>query len=71
MPPSEIPTTKPKAAKSRTQGDASAAESGDDLMKMTVAELREQCRALGLKVGGVKSELQERLLEAMTSANAM
>ena len=36
----------------------------DDLMLMTVPELKEMLRELGLKVGGKKSELVDRILEA-------
>ena len=38
----------------------------DDFAQMTVAELKDKLRGLGLKVGGNKSELINRLLEAST-----
>lgn len=39
----------------------------EDLGSLTVPELKERCRSLGLKVGGVKSELLGRLQEAAQS----
>lgn len=41
--------------------DASREEVGG----MKVPELKERCKALGLKVGGKKAELQARILEAL------
>jgi hypothetical protein len=38
-------------------------EGGGDLSKMTVPKLKEICRNKGLKVGGTKAELLERLQE--------
>lgn len=34
---------------------------GEDLMKLTVVELKQRCRDQGLKVGGLKRDLVERL----------
>ena len=51
-------------AGSRSEGDAAGVE------KMTVGELREALKSRGLKVTGVKSELQQRLSEAFSSATA-
>ena len=51
-------------AGSRSGGDAAGVE------KMTVGELREALKSRGLKVTGVKGELQQRLREAFSSATA-
>ena len=50
------PAAKPAAAK--------ASQSADELSRLTVVQLKEMCRAKGLKVGGRKSELVDRLVEA-------
>ncbi|CAN0542191.1 unnamed protein product, partial [Ectocarpus sp. 8 AP-2014] len=42
-------------------GDAAKAE----VESMKVPELKARCKALGLKVGGRKAELQARILEAL------
>ena len=38
-----------------------AAEEAEDLSKLSVAELKERCKAAGLPVGGKKADLIERL----------
>ena len=37
-----------------------------DFNSMTVAQLKDECKALGLKVGGVKADLVKRLEESTT-----
>lgn len=40
-----------------------APDSGDDLGQLTAVELKERCRSRGLKVGGTKAALLQRLRE--------
>ena len=44
-----------------------AAPSGDDLEKLTIPELKDILRDAGLKVGGKKAELVDRILEARSA----
>ena len=54
----DAPTEKPAAAAE----EAPAAQSEEELSALTVPALKDLCRAAGLKVGGKKAELVERIL---------
>ena len=47
------------------EDDEDEGEEEEDLSKLSVKELKEKCKQLGLKVGGNKTELRERLEAAM------
>lgn len=46
-------------------GGADADAAREEIEGLKVPELKERCKALGLKVGGKKAELQARILEAL------
>lgn len=48
-------------------GAARAAVSKEGLMKSTVKDLRERCKAAGVPTSGKKSDLVDRLVEASLS----
>ena len=55
------------AAAAGPVGAAAATVSKEGLMKSTVKDLRERCKATGLPTSGKKSDLVDRLVEASLS----
>ena len=55
----DAPTEEPAAA---AEEAPAAAQSEEELSALTVPALKDLCRAAGLKVGGKKAELVERIL---------
>lgn len=55
------------AAAGSGAGPAEAAVSKEGLMKSTVKDLRERCKAAGVPTSGKKSDLVDRLVEASLS----
>eukprot|EP00961_Rhodomonas_salina_P222306 3006407-Rhodomonas_salina.3 len=57
------------AAEEPAGGSGEAAQdAGLDIMSLTVPELKQELKQRGLKVGGKKNELQERLSEALAGS---
>lgn len=59
----KAPKGEPKSKASAASASHAPANGGEDLVKLTVPKLKEMLKAQGLKVGGKKAELIERLQE--------